>query len=79
MELLRSGCCCRGAGRKKLLAAERNGGVGVQNCQVQGRGILFIEGALGLGFQLGQMGWVGLAQNAKSGRTNLFPFYFMVF
>jgi hypothetical protein len=59
-ELLRAGCCCRGVGRKKLLAAERKGGVGVQNCQVQGRGILFIEGALGLGLQLDQMGWVWL-------------------
>jgi hypothetical protein len=28
---------------KKLPAAERKGGVGVQNCQVQGRVILFID------------------------------------
>jgi hypothetical protein len=28
---------------------------------------LFIEEALGLGFQLGQMGWAGLAQNTQSG------------
>jgi hypothetical protein len=26
------------------------------------RGLLFIEENLGLGFQMGQMGWVGLAQ-----------------
>jgi hypothetical protein len=28
---------------------------------------------------VGLLGWVGLAQNTKSGRANLFPFYFMVF
>jgi hypothetical protein len=28
---------------------------------------------------VGLLGLVGLAQNAKSGRANLFPFYFMVF
>jgi hypothetical protein len=39
---------------------------------LQGRGLLFIEENLGLGFQMGQMGWVGLAQNAKSGRAKLF-------
>jgi hypothetical protein len=33
-EHLRAGCCCRGAGRKKLLAAERKGGVGVKKCQI---------------------------------------------
>jgi hypothetical protein len=29
---------------------------------LQGRELLFIEENLGLGFQMGQMGWVGLAQ-----------------
>jgi hypothetical protein len=28
---------------------------------------------------VGLLGWVGLAQNAKSGHANLFLFYFMVF
>jgi hypothetical protein len=38
------------------------------------RGLLFIEGALGLGFSHGQMGRarMGLAQNTYSGRAKLF-------
>jgi hypothetical protein len=39
------------------VAAEGNGGVGVQNSQGQGRGIRIYRETLGLGFQLGQMGW----------------------
>jgi hypothetical protein len=43
------------------------------------RGLLFIEGALGLGFSHGPkgLGWAG--PNTKPGRDNLFPFYFMAF
>ena len=37
-ELLRAGCCYRGAGRKKLLEAERKGGVGVQIAKCKGEG-----------------------------------------
>ena len=51
-ELLRAGCCSRGAGRKKLLAAERKGGVGVQNCQVQGERAPIYRHMVGLGFFL---------------------------
>jgi hypothetical protein len=55
---------------------KRSGGFGGGEWKIstlQGRGLLFIEETLGLGFQMGQMGWVGLAQNAKSGRAKLFP------
>jgi hypothetical protein len=36
------------------------GGVGERLPSARGEGFIFIEEALGLGFQLGQMGWVGL-------------------
>jgi hypothetical protein len=42
---------------RRGVAAEKIRGVGVQNSQVQGRGIRIYRGALGLGFQMGQMGW----------------------
>jgi hypothetical protein len=54
-------CAC-GERRKKAVAAGKSGGVGMQNDQGQGRGIRIYRETLGLGFQLGQMGWVGLAQ-----------------
>jgi hypothetical protein len=41
---------------KNVVAAEGNGGVGVQNSQGQGRGIRIYRETLGLGFQLGQLG-----------------------
>jgi hypothetical protein len=34
----------------------------VKNCQVQGERAPIYRHVLGLGFQMGQMGWVGLAQ-----------------
>jgi hypothetical protein len=65
----RHGRCCTGVreeqeggwrgekkpGRKKVAAR----GVGEKLPSARGEGFIFIE-ALGLGFQLGQMGWVGL-------------------
>jgi hypothetical protein len=63
--------------RKKKAVAARGGEWKISN--LQGRELLFIEENLGLGFRMGQMGWVGLAQSTQSGRANLFPFYFMVF
>jgi hypothetical protein len=51
----------------KWLVAARGGNGNFPICK--GRGVLFIEGALGLGFQ---MGWVGLAQNAKWAALNIF-------
>jgi hypothetical protein len=61
----------------KVVATERNGGVGVQNCQVQGERAPIYMHVLGLGFLSGPMrlGWAG--PNTKLGRDNLFPFYFM--
>jgi hypothetical protein len=44
-------------GRKKVAT---RGGVGERLPSARGEGFIFIEEALGLGFQLGQMGWVGL-------------------
>jgi hypothetical protein len=38
------------------------------------RGLLFIEEILGLGFQMGQMGWNGLGPKSKTGCTNYFHF-----
>jgi hypothetical protein len=54
-------------------------GVGMENSQMQVRGIRIYRHVLGLGFQMGPigLGWAG--PNTKSGRANLFPFYFMVF
>ena len=40
---------------------------------LQGRGLLFIEENLGLGFQMGQMGWVGLAQTRYRAALIYFP------
>jgi hypothetical protein len=53
--------------------------VGMENSQMQVRGIRIYRHVLGLGFQMGPigLGWAG--PNTKSGRANLFPFYFMVF
>jgi hypothetical protein len=42
------------------VAAEKNGGVGMNNGQVQGERVRIYRETLGLGFQLGQMGWNGL-------------------
>jgi hypothetical protein len=42
------------------------------------RGLLFIEENLGLGFQMGQMGWVGLAQTLNWA-TIIYFHFFMVF
>jgi hypothetical protein len=66
----RHGRCCTGVreeqeggwrgekkpGRKKVAAR----GVGEKLTSARGEGFIFIEEALELGFQLGQMGWVGL-------------------
>jgi hypothetical protein len=63
-------------GKARRLVEEKwwlRGGGEWKISNLQGRGLLFIEETLGLGFQMGQMGWVGLAQNAKSGRAKLFP------
>jgi hypothetical protein len=38
----------------------------------KGRGVLFIEGALGLGFQMGPIGLVWAGPNTQTGCTNLF-------
>jgi hypothetical protein len=45
---------------RRGVAAQKIRGVGVQNSQVQGRGIRIYRGALGLGFLVSQMGWPGL-------------------
>jgi hypothetical protein len=50
---------------KEKVAARRIRGVGVQNSQGQGRSTpIYRKKKLGLGFQMGQMGWVGLAQTS---------------
>ena len=61
-ELLRAGCYCRGAGRKKLAAGKNWRGGSAKMPPVARRGLLFIEGALGLGFSHGPngTGWNGL-------------------
>jgi hypothetical protein len=41
---------------------------------LQGRELLFIEENLGLGFQMGQMGWVGLAQTLNQAAIIYFHF-----
>jgi hypothetical protein len=58
---------------EETVAARENRGVGVQNSQGQGRGILIYRETLGLGFQMGPigLGWAG--PNTKSGRVKLFP------
>ena len=43
----------------KVVAAERNGGVGVQNCQVQGESTPIYRKWIGLGFFSGP-NWAGL-------------------
>jgi hypothetical protein len=66
-------------GGRRLLAAEKFGGVGVQNSQVQGERDPIYRHVVGLGFLSGPigLGWAG--PNTKLGRDNLFPFYFMAF
>jgi hypothetical protein len=44
----------------------------VKNCQVQGERAHIYRHVLGLGFEMGQMGWIGLAQNTQTGCANLF-------
>jgi hypothetical protein len=44
----------------------------MQNDQGQGRGIRIYRETLGLWFQMGQMGWVGLAQTRKRAELNYF-------
>jgi hypothetical protein len=44
----------------------------MQNDQGQGRGIRIYRETLGLWFQMGQMGWVGLAQTRKRAALNYF-------
>ena len=56
----RKKACGRRRQGGKVVAAERNGGMGMKNGQVQGERVRIYREALGLGFKLGQMGWVGL-------------------
>jgi hypothetical protein len=44
----------------------------VKNCQVQGERAPIYRHVLGLGFQTGQMGWVGLAQTRYRAALNIF-------
>jgi hypothetical protein len=62
-------------GRKKVVAGKKWRGGSAKLPRAR-EGVHIYRETLGLGFQMGQM---GLAQNAKPGRANLFPFYFMVF
>jgi hypothetical protein len=58
--------------KKLLVAARMNRGVGVKNCQVQGRSTPIYRKMLGLGFLSGPngLGWAG--PNTKPDRDNLF-------
>jgi hypothetical protein len=51
-------CACGRGGRRLW----RLGGGEWKMSNLQGRELLFIEENVGLGFQMGQMDWVGLAQ-----------------
>jgi hypothetical protein len=62
-------------GRKKVADGKKWRGESAKLPRAR-EGVHIYRETLGLGFQMGQM---GLAQNAKPGRANLFPFYFMVF
>jgi hypothetical protein len=63
--------------RKKAVAAKKNGGVGVKNCQVQGKSTPIYRKWLGLGFLsgLGRAG-MGLAQTLN--RVALIYFHFIL-
>jgi hypothetical protein len=58
-----------GVGEKRLMAAGKTIGVGMQNDQGQGRGIRIYRETLGLGFQMGP---IGLAQTRKRAALNYF-------
>ena len=58
----------KGTGKKKMAAR----GVDEENPICKGRGVLFIEGALGLGFQMGPIGLVWAGPNTQTGCAKLF-------
>jgi hypothetical protein len=61
MELLRWLLREEEEGREKEVAARKNGGVGVQKCQMQVKGTSIYRHGLGLGFLSGPigLGWAG--------------------
>ena len=61
-----------GVGEKRLMAAGKTIGVGMQNDQGQGRGIRIYRETLGLGFQMGPIGLVWAGPNAQTGCAKLF-------
>jgi hypothetical protein len=68
---LSDGCCCREeeAGRERV-AAGKNGGVGVKNCQVSTP--IYRRSPRVRVSLVGQMGWVGLAQTRYRAALNIF-------
>jgi hypothetical protein len=75
------GCCRVGEEdrEKKNVAARENRGVGMENSQVQEERDPIYRRVLRLGFLSGPNGLGWASPNTKSGRDNLFPFYFMAF
>jgi hypothetical protein len=69
-------------GKKRAVCGGRGGrrlwrlGGRCKFSNLQGRELLFIEENLGLGFQMGQMGWVGLAQTLN--RAAIIYFHFIL-
>jgi hypothetical protein len=62
----------RRGGRRRLMAAGKTIGVGMQNDQGQGRGIRIYRETLGLGFRMGPIGLVWAGPNAQTDCAKLF-------